>query len=167
MTQNTDQLGTFDYQLTKVEDANGCFQLQSDEAIVEVVDNCSLKINAKVFLEGNFMDGLMQTSLQIPANDPYGNGAIVNNPSSVFAANGDNTIIDWVEVILRAEDAPYTIVSKQSALLQADGDVVATDGVSVLSFPSILPSAYYISIRHRNHLEVSLEESLFLVASKD
>lgn len=167
LTQNTDQLGVFEYQLTKVEDANGCFQSQDDEAIVEVVDNCSLKINAKVFLEGNFSDGVMQTNLQTPTSDPYGNGAIVSNPSTVFAANGNDTIVDWVEIILRAENSPYAIVSKQSALLQADGDVVATDGISVLSFPSVSPAFYYVSIRHRNHLEVSLEEPLLLLASED
>ncbi|MEM8527380.1 MAG: S8/S53 family peptidase [Bacteroidota bacterium] len=167
LEQATDQLGTFTYELTKVEDANGCFQAQNDEASVEVIDNCSLKINTKVFLQGNFKDGLMQTNLQIPATDPYGNGAVVNNPSSVFAANGDDTIVDWVEVILRAEDAPHDVVSRQSALLQADGDVVATDGVSALSFTSVLPDSYFVSIQHRNHLEVSLEEVLLLLASED
>ncbi|MEM6698640.1 MAG: S8/S53 family peptidase, partial [Bacteroidota bacterium] len=167
LAQSTDQLGTFTYELTKVEDANGCFQIQDDEASVEVIDNCSLKLNTKVFLQGNFSNGLMQTNLQIPTTDPYGNGATANNSSSVFAANADDTIVDWVEVILRAEDAPHNVVSKQSALLQADGDVVATDGISPLPFPSVLPANYFVSIRHRNHLEISLEEPVLLVASED
>ncbi|MEL6942269.1 MAG: S8/S53 family peptidase, partial [Bacteroidota bacterium] len=171
LTQSTSQVGSFNYQLTQVEDANGCFQSQDDAATVEVIDNCSIKINVKAFLQGNFKDGLMQTDLQeqsiLPSTDPYGNGAVVNNPATVFAANGNDTIVDWVEVILKTESSPHGVASRQSALLQADGDVVATDGVSPISFSAVLPATYYVSIRHRNHLEVSLQEPILLLASED
>ena len=171
IAQSTSTLGTFDYELTKVEDDNGCFQAQNDGVTVEVVDNCSIKMNAKAFLEGDFNDPSMRDDLrnlgEVPSNDPYGNGAVIGDPVTVLADNGNDSVVDWVEVILRSETTPFSVVSRQSALLQLDGDIVDVDGVSALKFPSVLPASYYVSIRHRNHLEVTLQAPVLLVASED
>jgi hypothetical protein len=37
-------------------------------------------------------------------------------------------------------------------LLQADGDIVDTDGESAVGFPNATPGDYYVTVRHRNHL---------------
>ncbi|MEM0992082.1 MAG: S8/S53 family peptidase, partial [Bacteroidota bacterium] len=171
LTPSTATLGSFEYEVSRVEDANTCFQDQAATVSVAVIDNCSVKMNAKSFLEGNYSSfgagDMLRQRGEVPSLDPYGNGALISDPASVIADQGENTIIDWVEVILRSADAPFGVVSRQSALLQSDGDIVATDGVSALRFPNVLPTTYYISIRHRNHLEVTLQSPLLLVASED
>ena len=46
-----------------------------------------------------------------------------------------------------------TVIESMSALLQADGDVVASDGVSPLTI-NVPEGTYYIVMSHRNHLGI-------------
>jgi hypothetical protein len=72
--------------------------------------------------------------------------------------------VDWVVVELRDALGSGTVLASRSALLQRDGDVVALDGTSALSFT--LPSGpYHIAIRHRNHLGVMTAEPIALSAT--
>jgi len=57
-------------------------------------------------------------------------------------------------VELRDANDPSLIIATQSALIQRDGDVVMTDGISPLSFQGIANSAAYVAIRHRNHFGI-------------
>ena len=63
-------------------------------------------------------------------------------------------VIDWVLVELRSGTGAATRASARAALLLRNGDVVDTDGSSPLAFPGITPGAYYVVLRHRNHLGV-------------
>ena len=74
------------------------------------------------------------------------------DPDSIFSVIGENAIVDWVFVELRAEDDATHVIATRSGLLQRDGDVVDLDGVSSLAFPGVQSKNYYVSIRHRNHL---------------
>jgi hypothetical protein len=76
----------------------------------------------------------------------------VSNPATVFADNGNQSIIDWVFVELRSAVDPAEVLATRSGLLQQDGDVVDVDGVSPLCFEQNEPGAYYVAVRHRNHL---------------
>ena len=71
----------------------------------------------------------------------------------VPAINGKDAIVDRVVVDLRDDAVPTTILASQSAPVQSDGDVVATDGVSPVAFNKP-PGSYHISVLHRNHLGV-------------
>ena len=62
--------------------------------------------------------------------------------------------MDWVFLELRDPSVPSTILYTCSALLQADGDIVAVDGVSPIVFANALAGNYYIGVRHRNHLAI-------------
>jgi len=110
----------------------------------------------------------------IPSSDPYtypttvndllfekyikvGAGLIVENtiipdPGSVFSVTGDDAIVDWVFVELRDENDMSSVLSTRSGLLQRDGDVVDLDGSSLLMFDGMESGAYYVAVRHRNHL---------------
>jgi len=111
----------------------------------------------------------------IPNTDPYSNSSILSwedlslkyqhvcpgafslfrtvaDPDSIFSVTGENAIVDWVFVELRAEDDATRVVSTRSALLQRDGDVVDLDGVSPLAFPGVPLNNYYVVVKHRNHL---------------
>ena len=97
----------------------------------------------------------------VPVSEPYtalgyaqvGGGGAESIAPSVLATTGNNAIVDWVVVELRDATTPTTVLATRSALLQRDGDIVATDGVSPLIFNNA-PSTYHVALRHRNHLGV-------------
>jgi hypothetical protein len=62
--------------------------------------------------------------------------------------------VDWILVELRSGTADSTIRQKKAGLLQKNGMVTATDGISPLYFPQVPQGEYYIVVRHRNHLPV-------------
>lgn len=115
----------------------------------------------KVILGGAYQssNGLMRDPLRslpdFPLVSPYDDGASIGN-SAVLTANN---IVDWVLVELRDATTPATVVTSKGALLQADGDVVAMDGVSPVGF-IVAGSNYHIAIKHRNHLGVMTAASV-------
>ncbi len=121
-------------------------------------------------------DGLMRDDLRaqglIPLTEPYssmtdlftgealfphvgeGGGETITDSTAVLGVTGENAIVDWVFVELRSNLSLDSIIATRSALVQRDGDIVDTDGVSLLEFDSTQAGEYYVSVRHRNHLGV-------------
>ncbi|PHS10039.1 MAG: hypothetical protein COA88_03145 [Kordia sp.] len=97
----------------------------------------------------------------IPTTSPYADALVCN--ASVFIPTGANAIVDWVFVELRDETTNTTIIASKSALLQRDGDVVATDGTSPLNFARA-GGNYYVVIKHRGHLGI-MSSSAFTLSS--
>ncbi|MFZ4543932.1 MAG: beta strand repeat-containing protein [Saprospiraceae bacterium] len=135
-------------------------------------------LSAKVFISGvDTTSGLMTDYLRtvnFPTADPYANNANlyynqhVNNLAIaavspvVLATSGNNAIVDWVFLELRTgSSGATTVVATKSALLQKDGDIVSTDGVSPLSF-NTAPGNYVIGVRHRNHLRFETDQPILL-----
>ncbi|WP_452230926.1 hemagglutinin protein [Lacinutrix sp. MEBiC02404] len=116
-----------------------------------------IKIEPKLFLQGPFLNpatpGLMNDNLRssnyLPTTSPYADAATCN--PSVFSVTGNQAIVDWVWVELRAANDNQKLINGKSALLQRDGDVVALDGLSDLVMYAA-PTNYYIVVKHRNHL---------------
>jgi hypothetical protein len=151
--------------------ANGC----ADTLHIQVtIRNCaSTRLTAKVLLQGAYdlgagrmRDDLRSRSL-IPMTEPYsamgyqyvgGGGEAMQ--SGVLATTGSNAIVDWLVVELRDSADARQIAYSRAALLQADGDIVDTDGSSVLSIDSLPAGSYYIAIWHRNHLGVMTAQPL-------
>ncbi|MEZ0538337.1 Ig-like domain-containing protein [Fibrella arboris] len=158
---------------------------QCDLATVSVlvqqpVDPAALVLRLKVLLQGALIGGtnnLMRDDLRsqqfLPLTEPYSamggvrfthvnGGGGETMPASVTAQNvgtGD-AIVDWVFVELRDPSNLSLVVATRSALVQRDGDVVlASDGVSPLSFPGMTGS-FYVSVKHRNHLGVMTATSV-------
>lgn len=122
-------------------------------------------LQLKAFLQGplNPQTMLMSDALRslpdFPLTEPYPSLGLATSYAStlnpaVLAVTGNNAIVDWVLVELRSATSPTAAVFRRSALLQRDGDVVATDGVSPLTFPGAGLS-YYVILRHRNHLPIA------------
>ena len=129
-----------------------------------------IKFSPIVFLQGALansdtitMDDSLRSNSLIPTTSPYSNSETCN--AEVFNATGTNAIIDWVWVTLRDKDDASVILDSQSALLQADGDVVAIDGVSNLSIDLPVDS-YYVTVNHRNHLGIMSATPVTLHTSK-
>ncbi len=121
----------------------------------------------KALLEGPYdaNTGLMHDSLRVhglvPLTEPFtnagftqaGGGGGESTGTNVLTTTGSNAIVDWVLVELRDKNNPASIIATKAALLQRDGDVVATDGVSAVHINAVADN-YFIALRHRNHLGV-------------
>jgi hypothetical protein len=135
----------------------------------------AVQVRPIVMLEGaydnasNSMTDNLRAGNLIPGTEPYtglgynhvgGGGETV--PASVLATTGSDAIVDWVIVELRDKTNPTVIVATRAALMQRDGDVVDTDGVSDVTFNNAVPDLYYVVVRHRNHLGVMTGATLDL-----
>jgi hypothetical protein len=96
--------------------------------------------------------------LTTPSNPVFAFPAAVANTATtqaVLNVTGPNAIVDWVVVELRSATNNALMVSSMPALIQRDGDIVmASDGVSPLTFAGVSAGSYYVVVRHRNHLGV-------------
>ncbi|MBK8565554.1 MAG: hypothetical protein IPN76_19965 [Saprospiraceae bacterium] len=135
-----------------------------------------LRVSPRLFLAGSYeastglmRDGIRQQGL-LPMKEPYstmynfehfggGGGETIVSPS-VMQTTGNNAIVDWVMVELRSSSDRLKPVGTRSALLQRDGDVVSTDGVSPVNFTNLASGDYYVVVRHRNHLGVMTAKPL-------
>ena len=117
------------------------------------------------------VDSLMRDDLRVkgllPLNAPvnkapaaWGAGPDSMAGPGVLTVTGRNAIVDWVFVELRDPNDSTVVVAKRWGLVQRDGDVVDMDGVSLLRFRGVAPAAYYITVRHRNHLGVMSAEPI-------
>ncbi|MEO6730009.1 MAG: hypothetical protein ABIN01_02245 [Ferruginibacter sp.] len=130
-------------------------------------------MNSKVLLQGaNPVGGTMSDALRvaptvIPTTEPY-RGAPYNFTSvnggvqevaaaSVFNDLGSfNNIVDWVFLELRNNvTSGSTLLQTRSAFVQRDGDIVDIDGTSPLYFKNVDAGDYTITVRHRNHMAIS------------
>ena len=85
-----------------------------------------------------------------------------HSPPSVLAVTGANAIVDWVLVELRSDTA--TIAVRKAALVQRDGDIVETDGVTPVSLTGAAGN-YYVVVKHRNHLGVMTANKIALTST--
>lgn len=131
-----------------------------------------LLVAAKVFLQGPYNGGLMIDSLRakslLPVTDPYpslgfihaGNNAAATVNGAVFNNAGNTAIVDWIWVELRNSANPAQVVATRSALVHKDGNITDLDGISPVRFSSVPEAAYYVAIRHRNHLGIMTQSTL-------
>ncbi|PWK17632.1 hypothetical protein LV89_04348 [Arcicella aurantiaca] len=123
-------------------------------------------VSAKVFLQGPFNPntGLMNDALRvqslIPFTQPYSSlsdftyAGTESISASVLNITGNNAIVDWIMLELHSSSNPSTVLARRAALIQRDGDIVDTDGLSAVTFSGLAGGNYYVAVRHRNHLGV-------------
>ncbi len=153
--------------------------------------NKFLLFDTKVFLQGAGINaGLMNDALRsggspvvnlLPSSDPYSTNAqysananftrVANTPTETVTATAFNdqvipadNIVDWVFLELRNVATPTVVAQTRSALLQRDGDVVDIDGVSPIYFKNVDAGNYVISVKHRNHIGMSMNVSNYTQA---
>lgn len=137
-------------------------------------------VKARAMLSGPYVAGvgLMYDSLRvnnlIPLTEPYSsspynklpigetNGETLN--PMVLTTSGNDAIVDWIFIELRSANNASTVIANKRALIQRDGDVVSTDGVSPVYFSSVIAGHYFISIKHRNHLGIMTASDVSLNA---
>ncbi len=156
----------------------GCFTT----GLIDVTTGACVQITAKALLQGpfnignNLMFDNLRTGNHIPTSDPYAVGTFKTTPSltanystyftavngggtktinaGVLAVTGSNAIVDWVFIELRDTSNRDIVVATRAALIQRDGDIVDMNGTSPVLFASTNRGAYFVAIRHRNHLGI-------------
>ena len=122
-----------------------------------------IKIDPKIFLEGPYSAGAMLDGLRssgsLPTTSPYIDAKTC--AATVFNVTGSNAIIDWVWVEIRDSADGITVITSTSALIQANGTVVDTDGVSPLTI-DVPTGNYYVVLAHRNHLGIRTASTISL-----
>lgn len=108
-----------------------------------------------------YMTTALNSGGYLPTSQPYNvapwSYTGTESVSTNFFTNNPS-IVDWVLVELRDKTTPATIVARHAGFLKNDGKIVDIDGVSKLGF-DITPDAYYIAVKHRNHLAVMCSDS--------
>lgn len=136
--------------------------LQTTPMTVTVTTGIKLKMRA--FLQGAYVtssaqmrDDLRFGSL-LPATQPYGVLGYTGKETttaSILATTGTTAPVDWVLVELRDASSPTTVIARQAALLQRNGDIAASaTNQTELIFTEVPAGNYYVVLRHRNHLAV-------------
>jgi alpha-amylase len=130
------------------------------------INRVGVSVKAKAFLQGNYSAGYMSDALRtsnlIPTTEPYtalGFGTISSGVTEIIepatlTGVGVDAIVDWVLLELRSKTNPATKLFTRAALIQRDGDIVDMNGISPVQFATAVPDAYYLVIRHRNHLGI-------------
>lgn len=144
----------------------------------DTAEGCGQRFRLKAFLGGPLATGatLMRDSLRvkglIPLSEPYSvlgydyvgaaGGEVIG--SGLLTTTGVNAVVDWVVVELRSPTAPGTVLHSMPALVQRDGDIVGTDGSTLLRAP-LGPQFYHVAIRHRTHLGIMSANALWINSS--
>ncbi|WP_373551576.1 cadherin domain-containing protein [Haliscomenobacter sp.] len=177
----------YDVQVTATDPSNATDVQDIAVTVTDVDENGQLSV--KVLLQGALFNsptpGVMRDNLRsgnyIPLNDPYtasgnprfahaGAGGAASTTSGVLSANAgtDDAIVDWVFVELRSALDSTVVVETRAAMLQRDGDVVSpVDGISPLVIPGTAGNAYFVAVKHRNHLGImtATEQTLTLAGT--
>lgn len=140
-----------------------------------------LLVTPKIYLQGPLfnsgtttMDDNLRLLNKIPGLESYtgttgflhtGSGGGETADVSVIGSGApvsNNAVTDWVFVQLH-NAGTGVVETSRSALIQRDGDIVDTDGVSPLNMAGNAVGNYYLSIRHRNHLNIRSTSSFGLL----
>ena len=138
-----------------------------------------VRLDLTVKLAGGFMDSpasemrdKLRQNQVIPTKEPYtalpffnhvgGGGGEKVVHDSVFNDLGSNSIVDWVMVELRSANNPGQVIVTKSALLTKSGRIKGIDGISNIFFENMTSGAYYVSVKHRNHLGVCTQNPFIL-----
>lgn len=124
----------------------------------------NIAVQLKALLGGPWKTAnqLMTDSLRanglLPLTEPYSAmGFLVSGPpitnAGVLATAGSDAAVDWVLVELRDPLDPVQVVERRVGLVQRDGDVMAPDGSSAITFCANAGN-YLVALRHRNHLGI-------------
>ena len=119
--------------------------------------------------------GSSASTANFPSTDPYrvapystsfthvnnSNVETIANASVLDQSGIDNDIVDWVYLELRnlVASPGNTILQTRAALIQRDGDIVDVDAVSPVTFNGQVDGNYILTVRHRNHLGLSLDQT--------
>jgi hypothetical protein len=121
-------------------------------------------VGMKVMLGGallpnNSMRAELASQGILPTTEPYSAmgftpaNAGVPVAAAVLQGTGSQAVVDWVLLELRNSGGANSVAAQMAALVKANGDVVAPDGASLITFP-VATVGKHLAVHHRNHLAV-------------
>lgn len=148
----------------RLDGSDGCpvtMKIKLENPITPDAINAGEVFNIKIFLEGplDTGTGLMEDDLRaaglIPSTDPYLGTKTVS--AATLAVTGNDAIVDWMLLEISMVADPSTIVRQIPVLLQRDGDIVNSFGISPPNIVLLqICEPYYLRLKHRNHLGVAV-----------
>ena len=119
-------------------------------------------VKAKLWLQGADDGALMRTDLNtnnlLPLNQPYNTAPwnYAGNENVASSADFPTNTVDWVLLEVRDANDYNNIVETKAALLLNDGTLADVNNNNEGVFFSSLTdgNTYFLSVRHRNHLDV-------------
>lgn len=131
--------------------------ISSELNTVQYSYNILYRLSVKLFLEGPYKNGTMETHLSslklIPKTQPYSSTPWMYNGNE-YADSISGNIVDWMLVELRRNPDDSAADYRTAALLRNDGILVDLFGNYYITFINLTDSSYYLVVRHRNHLPV-------------
>ena len=138
----------------------------NQESKKNTVTKFNLYLN--LFLEGaiDVNTGLMRTSLRqknlLPLSQPYNIAPYNYFGTESFSSTTEipNKMVDWILIEIRQGTPSATggagtdLVERRAGILLEDGKVLSTDGTALAFDQLNVDAAYYILVRHRNHLDI-------------
>lgn len=143
---------------------SGSFGSCTQSVIFTVLPNCSVKLFAKVMLQGayNATTTQMNTTLLmqglLPITQPYNTAPWNYAGTEAYASYTQlpSNMVDWVLIELR-HATTRALLQQKAVLLLADGWLIEVNGSSSagIEFSGIAPNTpVFVAIRHRNHLPI-------------
>lgn len=96
---------------------------------------------------------LSQASL-LPLSQPYGSTDYAYQGTETTTAAIAADMVDWLLIQFRDRTNPASIIYQKAVLLHKNGHLVDADGSYLIDIDSSLTESYYVSLCHRNHLDV-------------
>ncbi|WP_203258289.1 hemagglutinin protein [Hyunsoonleella ulvae] len=146
----------------------GSGTVTASQGFHQAILKLSVKLSPIAYLQGASLspnageENLMRDDLRIggwlPVTSPYAdaltcNASVFNTGGTFGSGSKNNNIVDWVYIELRDGTDNTSVVVGRSALLQRDGDIVDTDGISDLEIETE-EGDYFVVVKHRNHLSI-------------
>ena len=114
-----------------------------------------------VYLEGSYNSSNNDMDINLTANIPL-TSPYAEDPKTVTSIPAK--AVDWVLVRLRDKNNEANILASRSAFLLEDGSIAELNGAGPVRF-SLPADDYFISVKHRNHLEVMSNNSIPLTTN--
>ena len=149
--------------------------------------NPTVKINLKALLNGandgsggmnaNIISVLKNVYENGNASTPYAGGSLqgalgTSGAMAIPNDGGAGNAVDVVQIELRDQTNPNTIVATTYGFIMADGDVRDFPGgastyvaISDVNFCGVLDGDYYVVVKHRNHLPIRSANPITLTNS--
>ncbi len=125
-----------------------------------------IQIKAKVFLEGFYnkesgdsMFKILNEKNILPLEQPY-NVAPFNYAGTESVENIRWNAVDWVLLELRDSNNLNTIVTRQAAFLDIDGNIMDLNGALGVTFKNVNAGSYHLVVYHRNHIAIISNDPL-------
>jgi hypothetical protein len=143
-------------------------ELSGNEVAVWITDVSGVDFYGRVFMEGPYSDGSMNTTLRdssdLPLSHPFG-GPPYSHEGTESVSSIPAGVVDWILVELRTQSGSSSKVASRAAFIKSDGMIVDLDGISQVTLSGMTPGNYYVVVKHRNHIEIMSTNSITLTSS--